>query len=105
MKWYTPLIAGWTWERDDATGNYSYGTVPYYFQEGLALARFYLLKKPTSFVRKSVSMVKKGYSHFRKNYKYANLVLTSAAALVSYFVLVGVTWNIAFKILKWFKFF
>lgn len=105
MKWYTPLINGWSMDRDEATGEYTFGTIPHYLAKGYNLARYYIQKEVPSKLSSVFTKLKKAHSAFKRNVPALYWACASAAAFVGYFVAAGFAWGIASKILRLFKFF
>lgn len=105
MKFWTPLIYGWSFERDPATSNYMYGTVPYYVVEHYSLMKFYLKKSASSLFKKPLNKIKTSFLSFTQNFPKTYTACIAAAATIGYFVGIGIAWSVASAILKFMRIF
>jgi hypothetical protein len=103
--WYTILLNGWSLEKDEVTGLYSYGTIPRAMFDSYHTVKHLLRKKVVPSVVKLPQYFSKMWAKFSCNYPKTAFTCAAAAATVGYFVGIGIAWGIAFKILKWIKFF
>lgn len=101
MNWYTLLKNGWSLDRDEVTGLYSYGTIPRAVFDSYTLVKSIISRKAYNPVRRALSTFPKIWRSLRRNHPYVAYAITSAAAVVGYFVTMGIAWSLAFKILKW----
>nr|UYL95323.1 MAG: hypothetical protein [Baoding Fusar tick virus 1] len=105
MSFLKALLHGWTLETDPATGNYIFGSVPYYTVQSYDLMKFYLYKKPKTFVKKAGGIIYRSAVRFADRFPKIALACTAAVATVGYFVGVGVAWSVAAAILRFIKVF
>jgi hypothetical protein len=105
MNWYTLLKNGWSLDRDEVTGLYSYGTIPRAVFDSYTLVKSIISRKAYPRIRRACGVIPKGWKTLRRSHPYVAYAITSAAAVVGYFVTMGIAWSFAFKILKWIKVF
>jgi hypothetical protein len=105
MNIKTILLYGWTLEKDPATGQYIFGSVPYYITKHYDTMRFYLMKKTPGLLKKSVNFARSWFRSWTSNHPKITLFFTAAAATVGYFVGVGIAWSLAVAILRFIRVF
>jgi len=104
IKIYKLLRHGWTLEKDDATGQYIYGSIPRATLDAYDLCKSYVRKTPGYFAKAKSWVVSKSKT-LANRYPTTALWATGVAASVAYMFGVSVVWALCFKFLKFLRLF
>lgn len=108
IKIYKLIRYGWTLEKDSATGQYIYGSIPRATLDAYGTCKMYLklaMAKTPSYYSKCKSWVNSKVKVFHNKHPVLSLWIYGVAASVAYMFGVSVVWALCFKLLKFLRLF